>query len=288
MIDYHKLKNWPFADIVQTYTEKDTMSYALALGLGQDPVDPGSLRFVYEKNLQALPTMAVVLGYPGTWLNDPATGVDYVKVLHGEQSLTMHSLLPARGTVVGRSRVKSITDKGSKAGAVLIVERTLTDNESGRLLATQEQSTFCRGNGGYSESGQPSDELPAVKIIIPDRAPDISCDLPTRPETALLYRLLADRNPLHADPEIAKAAGFPRPILHGLATYGIACHAILRTCCGYDPSALKTLRVRFTAPVYPGETIRTEIWRDDNQLLFRAFALERNLMVLNLGTARLV
>jgi acyl dehydratase len=123
---------------------------------------------------------------------------------------------------------------------------------------------------------------------VPERAPDAVCDLPTRPEMALIYRWNADMNPLHADPEIATAAGFPRPILHGLATFGVAGHAILKTMCGYDPSRFKGIAGRFSAPVYPGETIRTEMWQDGSTVSFRARVVERNLVVLNNGKAEIL
>lgn len=285
-LDYRTLKHWPFADVVQTYTEKDTMLYALGVGLGADPMDPAQLRFVYEENLVALPTMAAVLGYPGFWLKDPATGVDWVRLVHAEQRLAVHHPLPAAGTVVGRTRVTGITDKGMGKGALVFSERVLSDQASGRKLATLSQASFCRGDGGYSAGGQPSDPAPAARPAVPDTPPDAVVDLATRPETALIYRLSADPNPLHADPDVARRAGFPRPILHGLATYGVAAHAVLKACCGYDPSRLAEFDVRFSAPMYPGETLRTEIWRCGADLRFRARAIERDVVVLSHGHAR--
>ncbi len=284
-IDYHRLKCWPFPEVRHRYSEKDSMLYALGVGFGMDPLDESELRFVYEDRLQAMPTMAVVLGYPGFWMKDPATGIDWQKLLHGEQRLSLHQPLPPAGEVVGRTRIKSITDKGVGKGAIVVVERTVSDAQSGALLATLEIVTFCRGDGGYSSGGHPSDSLDAVPVIVPDRAPDAVCDLLTRPEMALVYRLSADPNPLHADPVVARAAGFDRPILHGLASYGVAARAILKTWCNYQPERLKSFNLRFTAPVYPGETIRTEMWRRGRQIFFRARVLERDLLVLNNGVA---
>jgi len=287
VIDYATLKNWKFPVIEQIYTEKDTMLYALALGLGVDPTDERHLRFVYEKDLLALPTMAVVLGYPGFWMKDPATGIDWVRLLHGEQRLTLHAPLPPQGAVTGRSRVKSVIDKGADKGAIVVTERALSDRDSGRPLATIEQVSFLRGNGGYSESGQPSDSLEAYPSLIGDGPPDCVRDVLTRPDMALLYRLCADDNPLHADPAIARSAGFDRPILHGLATYGVACHAVLDDWCESDPGRLRRFNVRFTAPVYPGETLRIESWRGNGEVGFRARAVERDVMVLNNGYAEI-
>ena len=282
-IDYDKIKNWPFPEIEQTYTAKDSMLYALGVGYGHDPMDEAQLQFVYEKNLKAAPTMPVVLGYPGFWIKDPASGIDWVKIVHGEQALRVHRPIPPAGTVLGRTRIKAIVDKGKDKGALLIQERSIVDKASGMLLATLDHVTFCRGDGGFGGG----DATPPPPPALPEGLPDTSCDLPTLPQAALIYRLCADPNPLHAEPAVAKAAGFPRPILHGLATYGVAGHAILKTVCAYDTTRLRALAVRFSAPVYPGETIRTEMWRRGDTLLFRSRALERDVVVLNNGAATL-
>jgi acyl dehydratase len=157
----------------------------------------------------------------------------------------------------------------------------VTDQATGERIATATQTTFCRGDGGF---GGPPREAPPVHAI-PERPPDHVCDLTTRPETALIYRLSGDPNPLHVDPAVAKAAGFPRPILHGLATFGIAGHAILKTVCGYDPARLTAIAGRFSAPVFPGDTIRTELWRDGAVVSFRARVVERDVVALNNGRA---
>lgn len=284
-IDYHRLKQWQFPEVRQSYTEKDCMLYALGLGMGSEPVDPGQLQFVYEKGLKVMPTMAAVLGYPGFWMQNPETGIDWTQLLHGEQRVRLHQPLPVAATIIGRTVVQSITDKGAAKGAIVVVERTITDAASGALLASIEMLTFCRGDGGYSAKGQPSDLPGAPLPTTPERSPDFICDLATRPEAALIYRLSGDLNPLHADPAVAAAAGFERPILHGLATFGIAAHAIVKTCCGYHPEKLRALSVRFTAPVYPGETIRTEMWREGETTAFRARSVERDRIVLSNGVA---
>lgn len=286
-IDYHTLKNWPFKDVVQSYTQRDTMLYALALGLGAEPTDEARLNFVYEKSLRALPSMAVILGYPGFWMDDPAAGIDWRRMVHGEQRIVLHRPLASAGTVVGRSSIASIVDKGAGKGALVLIRREVFDQPSGALLATVEQLNFCRGDGGYSANGQPSDMPAPPPPPMPERAPDVVCDMPTRPETALLYRLCGDANPLHVDPAVAAAAGFARPILHGLATYGVAGYAVLKSACDNDPARLGSLFARFSAPVYPGETIRTEIWRGDGEVAFRARVLERDAVVLNNGHARI-
>lgn len=284
-IDYYRLKDWRLPERERSYSDRDTMLYALAVGLGAEPLDRSRLHFVYERDLRALPTMATVLAYPGFWMKDPATGIDWVKTLDAGQNLTLHRPLPASGTVVCRNRISRIIDKGSHRGALIVVSGTVTDKAGGTLLATVEQINHCADEGGYSAGGQPSDDSPAEPPQLPKTPPDAVCDLTTRPETALLYRLTGDVNPLHADPEVARAAGFRRPIMHGLATFGVAGHAVLRTCCGYDPDRLGSLSARFTAPAYPGDTIRTEMWTAEGRVLFRAHALERNVVVLDSGYA---
>jgi acyl dehydratase len=290
-IDYFKLKNWPFADVEQDYSERQTILYALAVGMGYEPTDPRQLSFVYEKKLKAMPTMAVVLAHPGLWMRDEATGIDWLRVVHGEHSLTVHRPLSPAGYVVGRTRVRAIVDKGEDRGALILWERTLHDDESGELLATIEQLTFCRGDGGFSRlpGNGPvgGDAAPAPRPDTPAGVPEATCVLPTLPQSALIYRLCGDTNPLHADPEIALAAGFPRPILHGLASFGFAAHAILRTYCEYDPARLHSLGVRFSSPLFPGEALRFEFWRRRDELQFRACAVERDALVLSHGTAKI-
>ncbi|WP_434660379.1 MaoC/PaaZ C-terminal domain-containing protein [Paraburkholderia sp. A3BS-1L] len=286
-IDYHTLRNWPFKDIEQTYTARDAMFYSLAVGYGANSLDPDDLAFVYGKELRVPPTFAVVLGYPGFWARDPRSGIDWVRVLHGEQGIEIHKPLPREATVIGRSRIARVVDKGEGKGALLEIQRSITDKASGERYATLTQLTFCRGDGGFSAGGGPSDEAPAVPPAVPGRAADHVCTLPTRPETALLYRLCGDDNALHADPQVAHAAGFARPILHGLATWAVAAHAVLKTLCASDPARLARFHARFTAPVYPGETLRTEIWRDGQAVSFRTRVVERDVVVLDHGTAKL-
>jgi acyl dehydratase len=280
-INYEKLLALKIPEVEHSYTDKDTILYALGVGVGHDPLDPDQLPFVYEKNLKALPTFAAVLGYPGFWARDLDTGIDWVKLVNGEQGVTLHRPLAPTGSVIGRTRILEAIDKGPGKGALVYTERTVTDKASGALIATVTQTSFCRGDGGFG--GLPREAPPPHPI--PDRRPDAVCDLATRPEAALIYRLSADRNPLHADPEIAKSAGFPRPILHGLGTFGVAGHALLRTVCGYNPTRLTSINARFSAPVFPGETLRTEIWRTGEVVSFRTRIVERDAIAINNGRA---
>lgn len=282
-IDYDKLINWKFEDIEQTYTFKDTILYALGVGVSMDPLDMDQLRFTYEEELQALPTMAVVLAYPGFFLKDPEFGIDWVKVLHGEQGIEIHKPLPAEGTVIGTTKITEIIDKGEGKGALMYSTREVREKTSGDLLATLTSTTFCRGDGGF---GGPAVSAPKPHEL-PDRKADAVVELPTLDQAALIYRLSGDFNPLHADPRVATSAGFKVPILHGLCSLGVAGHAILKQACGYNPSKLKSLGLRFSAPVYPGETIVTEIWQDGNRASFRCKVKERDLVVLNNGYAEI-
>ena len=225
---------------------------------------------------------AVTLGYPGFWLRNPKTGVNWQKVLHGEQWLDIYKPLPTHGRIVGRSKIDFIADKGEGKGAVIYQSRDIIDADSGEKLARVAMSAFCRGDGGFGGENQ-AGPAPAV---LPDRAPDHVCDINTLPRQALIYRLSGDFNPLHADPDVARSVGFDRPILHGLATYGLAARAILKTLLDYDSARLVGLDVRFSAPVYPGETVRFEIWEEDGEARFRASIPARDVVVLNNGAAR--
>ena len=272
--------------VEHSYGPKDCMLYALGLGLGQDPLNADELAFVYEKNLKVLPTFALMQGYAAYWLRKPELGVTWAKVVHGEQGLVLYQPVAPQGTVIGRTRILDVVDKGEGKGALVYSLREISDKASGRLLATLTQTTFCRADGGF---GGPTRETPPPHAL-PERAPDLTSDLPTRPEMALIYRLSGDVNALHVDPDFAKAAGFPRPVLHGLASFGIAGHALLKTVCGYDPARLTAMAGRFSAPVYPGETIRTEFWRDNDKDLgvvsFRARVVERDVIAIDHGRAQ--
>jgi acyl dehydratase len=278
------LTAYAFPETRQSYSERDAILYALGLGIGDCPTDPTQLRFTYEKDLDVLPTMAVVLAHPGFWAANDELGIDWTRMLHGEQGLSLYRPLPCRGDVVGRSRIRDVVDRGEEKGALLYYERDIVDANTGELIATSRQTLVCRGNGGFSdEESTPPPELHAV----PTRAPDHVRELKTLPQMALLYRLSGDLNPLHADPDVATKAGFERPILHGLATYGIGGRIILDNVCGSDPARLKSFDVRFTAPLFPGETIRTELWVDGNIVSLRSEAVGREKIIMDNGRAEI-
>jgi acyl dehydratase len=279
-IVYETLKSWPFEPREHAYTQKDVILYALGLGVGGDPVSPEELRFVYEDGLQVLPTFAGVLGYPGFWLKDPATGIDWRQVLNGEQGMVLHRPLAPEGLVIGRTRIDEIVDKGPGKGALIYSSRDIVDAASQELIATVTNTIFARGDGGFGGTATVSRSLPPV----PAGPADLVLDTPTLKQAALIYRLSGDYNPLHADPEVARSVGYPQPILHGAATWGIAGHALLRLLCQGDPARFRRFEARFSSPVFPGETIRTEAWRTGpGQASFRCRVPERDVVVLTNG-----
>ena len=282
-IDYQQLIDFKIPDVEQTYTRRDTMLYALGVGLGADPLDQDELKFVYEENLEALPTMAIVLGNFAAWHRQGPTGITASHVLHGEQGFRIVKAVPVEGGIVGRTEIEQVLDKGKDKGAVILTRTTVRDKVNGETLFTLTSTSFARADGGF---GGPSGPQKAPHPI-PERPADLTCDLRTLPQAALIYRLSGDYNPLHADPGYAKQAGFKAPILHGRATFGVAGHALLKTCCGYDPAKLRSMDGRFSAPVYPGEVIRTEMWVEGGVVAFRSSVPDRAVTVLNNGRAEI-
>ena len=256
------------------------MLYALGLGLGAHDED---LPFVYERGLQVLPTFGGVLGYPGFWIKEhPELGIDWRKVLNGEQSLRLHRPLPVEGSVAGDMRVLDVVDKGEGKDCLLYTVRDVRD-EASELLCEVFNTVVLRGHGGFG--GPPARSVSATAAIcLPECAADQIVDFDILPQTALLYRLSGDYNPLHADPAVAQSVGFPRPILHGAATWGIAGHVLLRRFCGGDAARVRFFGARFTAPVFPGESLRTEIWEvEPGRAVFRCSVPSRDKNVLDAG-----
>jgi acyl dehydratase len=272
-----------------TYGDKDVMLYALGVGMSHDPLDERELAFTYEKNLKVIPTAATVLS---SAMGRPARGaeqveqkpghrpsqINYLMVVHGEQKVELHKPLPTFGTFTAEGRTIGAFDKGKDKGAVIYNETVWTD-EKGEKVATLTGSTFARGDGGF---GGPSEGAPEPHTV-PSRKADLSVDVPTRADQALIYRLNGDRNPLHSDPDSAKRSGFPRPILHGLCTYGITCRAVLQAITGYDPDQILSHQARFSAPVFPGDTITVDLWKDGGVISFEARVAARNATVIKNG-----
>jgi len=264
-----------------SWTERDCQLYALATGFGQDPLDERELGYLLEgPGLLVSPTNAITLYYDDRWMR--ASGVNLAMSVHGEQRQRFHRALPPSGSGRVTSRITGIFDKGPGRGLIVECEQVLSERLSGEPLVTQVITNFARADGGIGFSSGPAPKPHAL----PARAADLVVERATRPEQALIYRLCGDRNPLHADPATARAAGFPRPILHGMCTYGFAGRALLEAVCGYEPARLKSIAARLSAPVFPGDRLRTEIWRDGNEVSFRTTVPERDgIVVLNNGRA---
>jgi acyl dehydratase len=259
-----------------SWTASDVLLYHLALGAGTDPVDTRELRYAYEADLQVLPTFGVVAptvresAPPRVSL--PGVEIDLAAVLHGSQEITVPSPLPAAGTGVARGRIADVQDKGN---AAVVVQETVVTDPAGRPLWTTRSSLFARGEGGFGGHRGTTDRVPP-----PDREPDAELLTPTLPQQALWYRLCGDRNPLHADPGFAAGAGFDRPILHGLCTYGMVCKAVVDGVLDGDASRVGRFSVRFAGVVFPGETLRTRVWRVDERLVLATSVVERDAPVL--------
>lgn len=287
MLDYKKVKAWAPEDVRHSYTRKDTILYGLGLGYGGDPDSADDLRYVYEKDLATLPTMCSVLASPGFWMKDhPEFGIDYLRLVHGEQKVTMHRALPPEGTVYGRTRVTRLVDKGPTKGALVTVERQILESGTLAKIASIEQVLFCRGDGGFAENGQ-SDPAPAADSFAANRKPDGSVSTDIARNAALLYRLSGDWNPLHADPEIARRAGFDRPILHGLATYGIACRLLTAELRLLGAEDIQSFGARLSAPVFPGDRLTLNYWLEEGRVRFEAEVTARASKVLSNGLALL-
>jgi acyl dehydratase len=282
-LNYERIMAYRPGPLDASYDETRCILYALGIGIGMDPLDREQIKFVHERELKAFPTLATVLGWMGR-LTDPAFGIDARMVVAASLKVTLHRPLQVRDTLTSDPRIVEIIDKGAGRHAIIQSARTLSAAD-GAAVAIVESTSIARGHGGFGGKAVDSPEPHPV----PEAPPDAACDLPTPPNLALIYRLLGDENPLHIDPASAKSSGYARPILHGSATFGIAAHAILRVTAGYDPTRLASIEARFSRPVFPGETIRTELWRDGGggEVSFRCRVLERDEIVLTNGLARL-
>jgi acyl dehydratase len=280
--DHARLLNHDIPVVEQEITRRDCAFYALSIGFGQDPLNAEELHFAdFTRADRVVPSMATVIGHPGFWLSDPELGVDTTRLVHGEQSFDLLRPLPVEGRFLCRTRVVDVIDKGARTGALVVSEKTVADRQ-GTVYARARGTTVLRGNGGFG-AGEGGGEA-SVAPVAPQTPPDHVLDMATRPEQALFYGQNADPNPLHLDPDVARQAGFERPILHGLCTFGTIAHALLRSCCAYRPERLVAMSLRFSAPVLPGETIRVEVWRDG---AFSASVVERGVQVASRGQFRI-
>lgn len=278
--DLSTLAGTAFAPSTFTYDERDAMLYALGVGACPDPLDPAGLSYAYENaaaGFQVLPTFAATFGYRAMWqiLDVPGLDVNPLLLLHGEQETRVPGPLPPRATITNHGAISHVYDKGS--GALFLLDVASVD-AAGTLVAENRYSLFLRGRGGWG-----GERGPSARDDVPSRPPDATVHQPIAPNQALLYRLSGDRNPLHADPRVAALAGYDRPILHGLATYGFAAHALLRHAAAGRVAPFRAMRARFAGHVFPGETLVAEIWQESAGLYFRCRVAGRNLVVLSHG-----
>ncbi|MFC9874091.1 MaoC/PaaZ C-terminal domain-containing protein [Nocardia salmonicida] len=255
-----------------SWTPTDVQLYHLGLGAGARPTDPAELAYLDDRAPQVLPTFATVAPTLGETepprVSFPGIEIDLAKVVHGHQEVEVHKPIPATGKAVSVGRIAEIWDKG--ANAVIVQEHTVTGSD-GEPLWTVRSSIFAKGEGGFG-----GERGPSARTELPDRAPDAELLTPTLPQQALLYRLSGDRNPLHSDPEFARGAGFPAPILHGLSTYGTVCKALTDALLDSDAGRVGGFRAKFAGVLYPGETLRTKVWREGDQLIAVVTVVERD------------
>ncbi|MET7910550.1 MaoC/PaaZ C-terminal domain-containing protein [Streptomyces avermitilis] len=254
-----------------SWDHKDVLLYHLGLGAGIPATGPDELRYTLESRLHVLPSFATVggAGSPGVigGLSMPGVDVDLARVLHGGQTVELHRPIPVTGTATATSRIAAVYDKGK--AAILVMRTEVTDTEG--PLWTNDAQIFVRGEGGFG-----GDRGPSTRLEPPAGEPTAVVERPIREDQALLYRLSGDWNPLHADPEFAKLAGFDRPILHGLCTYGMTLKAVVDARLAGDVARVRSYRTRFAGVVFPGETLRIRMWQQDGQVQVSVTAVERD------------
>lgn len=276
-IDIEKALGAELPQVPYSWVEEDVILYNLALGAGNPPTDPRELSYAYEGDLVAIPTFGTIppFGMIMSMAGVDGLDINLSQILHGEQELTVHRAIPTSGEVTQHGRVAAIYDKGK--GALAVIEVVSVLNKTGEELFTNRASIYIRGEGGFG--GDPG---PKATGIPPNREPDHVVESPTLPQQALLYRMVSgDKNPLHADPGFAAFAGFERPILHGLCTYGIVAKAVVDHALEGQAGRLQTYAARFSGHVFPGETLITSIWSEDGGLVVSARAAERDAKVLS-------
>ena len=279
-INYDEIMSLKSENIEISYTDKDSILYGLGVGLGNDPMDVDELKYVYENGQIALPSMATNFQYHSSLLM--SAKLNFVMVVHGEQKLSIVNPIPVSGDFLADMKVLNCFDKGASKGAIIDVETTVKLKSDGTEICKLISTTFARGDGGFD-----GPETPPQEIFEPEGSPDIVDEITTKPDQALIFRLSGDYNPLHSDPNFAKAAGFPKPILHGLCTYGVACRSIVKTACDNDVKKLKSFNCRFSSPVFPGETIVTEMWKNGNDINFQSKVKERDKIILKNGVSEI-
>ena len=280
-INYEEIMSLEDKGLEFSYTQRDSIIYGLGIGLGKDPMDATELKYVYENGLIAFPSMATNFQYKSPLLLKAK--LNMIMIVHGEQGVTLHQPMPASADVISDTKVVNCYDRGASKGAIIEVETNVRLKKDNSPLCTLTSKTFARGDGGFG-----GEDVPASIPVELNDTPDIIHEVTTTEDQALIFRLSGDSNPLHSDPNIAKMAGYPKPILHGLCSYGVACRSIVETLCEKDSKKLKKFNVRFSSPVFPGETIVTEMWKKNDEIHFQSKVKERDKVVLKNGVCKIL
>ena len=279
-INYDEIMSMTSENVEISYSDKDSILYSLGVGLGNDPMNMAELKYVYENSQVALPSMATNFQYHSPLLLK--ANINFILVVHGEQKLSFSNPLPVSGDFISNAKVIGCYDKGAGKGAIIDVETTINLKKDNTEICKLVSTTFARGDGGFGGPESPKSEI--FKI---EGDPDFVHEIKTKPDQALIFRLSGDYNPLHSDPNFAKTAGFEKPILHGMCTYGIACRSLVESVCEGDAKRLKKFDCRFSSPVYPGETIVTEMWKDGGKVYYQSKVKERDKIVIKNGVSEI-
>ena len=279
-INYDEIMSMTSENVEISYSDKDSILYSLGVGLGNDPMNMAELKYVYENSQVALPSMATNFQYHSPLLLK--ANINFILVVHGEQKLSFSNPLPVSGDFISNAKVIGCYDKGTGKGAIIDVETTINLKKDNTEICKLVSTTFARGDGGF---GGP--ESPKSEIFKPEGDPDVVHEIKTKPDQAWIFRLSGDYNPLHSDPNFAKTAGFEKPILHGMCTYGIACRSLVERVCEGDAKRLKKFDCRFSSPVYPGETIVTEMWKNGSKVYYQSKVKERDKIVIKNGVSEI-
>lgn len=278
ILRYPEILDVSISDVPVPWTDRETMLYALSVGAGADPLDRQDLPLVWEKNLKALPTLGTVIA--SMRLLREHLELDFAKALAAEHAIVLHRPMPPQcATAVADCRVAAVWDKGADKGAIVAIENTLKSAPGGEVIATNITTLYARGDGGC---GAPRDGQPQSHVI-PARAPDLVVEAPTQPNQPLFYRLNGDRHPLHVDPDFVQGVGFPRPIMHGLCSFGMTCRLAMRAFADNDPGRIASHQARFSGPFFPGDTLVLHMWRDGDVVSFEAYAKASQAKVISNG-----
>ena len=279
-INYDEIMSMTSENVEISYSDKDSILYSLGVGLGNDPMNLAELKYVYENSQVALPSMATNFQYHSPLLLK--ANINFILVVHGEQKLSFSNPLPVSGDFISNAKVIGCYDKGAGKGAIIDVETKINLKKDNTEICKLVSTTFARGDGGFGGPESPKSEI--FKI---EGDPDFVHEIKTKPDQALIFRLSGDYNPLHSDPNFAKTAGFEKPILHGMCTYGIACRSLVESVCEGDAKRLKKFDCRFSSPVYPGETIVTEMWKNGSKVYYQSKVKERDKIVIKNGVSEI-